>query len=227
MTDLASLIRSSSSTVVADQISKTCPWLLDSSSISAPLDGDKQAESAILAAITSGLCCDRAVEGVVRLGLLETAKTLLSHPHLMCESSAIQIVNRFPSLTPLLAVNVSSFSSTSLSQAVRKHLTGSSLQEVIRKVIDLLESHDILGADAATLAPKAPSVSSLITLTSIIVDGKLVEWLTSGAPAEATALHALIARMTKDATGELKLLASLDGLIKERGSTVTSRVIRI
>ena len=229
MTDLVSLIKSECDSSLETKIRSTSSWLVDAS-VRAPTDADHVALTLVTDLLHSLLSCDSVVDGVVRAKLFETAKLLVAHPDQISEASTLKLIDAFPVLMPYLAANVSHYSVSSLSLSIRKHLSTNSTRLIILHLIEMIEAHDSLGSSMKSIAPSFPRLMNLLTLASAIIDGKFVEWLTSGTPAEVTQLQSLICRMTKDASGEVRLFSDLHGIARQAsidGNVSMSKIVRI
>ncbi len=226
----AALIKPKGPIVVEERLKSECSWLIEGLGKHAPSDADLLTCNVIKSIAESLLPLDPAVEGVVQHGLFESAKEIFRVPQLINEVSALKLVNRFPKLVVLLASNMHLFSQAQLSNSARKYLGVSATSEMLKGVCELLEAHDLLGADVDSFSGSFPRVSDLLQLAACIIDGKFVDWLMSGAPEELSHLQILVTRMKKDVSGEIKILSQLDGLVKQSkpiGVISSQKVLKI
>ena len=223
MRDLVDLVRPSVGPTVSSRILESCPWLAGNSSV--PKDADSRACECIKALASESLPLDSIVQDVINAGLPDSCETLLCNSQLINETSAVKIVNRFPKLLPILAASVRNFSSASLSVAMRTHLQLPTCTMILKQITKLLEAHVALGSDAEVVAPGAPSIDALVSLSSSLIDGMFVHWLVSGTPqAELDALSKVTHRMQKSTCFEMKTLGIMEGLCRQQPKGVVVRL---
>ena len=209
------LVRPSVGTTVSSRLNESCPWLANDASM--PKDADVIASECIKALAVESLQLDSVVDSVVKAGLSRSCEALLCNSQLINEISAIMIVNRFPKLMPILAASVKSYSSTSLSGAIRANLQVDTCTTLLTQITKLLEAHVAVGSDADIIAPGVPSIDNLVSLSSSVIDGMFVHWLVSGTPqAELDALARVTFRMQKSTSFEMKTLGLMEGLCRQQ-----------
>lgn len=154
-----------------------------------------------------------SVDLVISHRFKRAADYLLRNPLLITEASAIKLLDGFPGLLPVLLLNLSSFSTAALTSATRLHLHETAATLCIRQLLELVECHQAMGAD---LPKKFPDMSEIVTFANVLVEGRFVAWLSGGCPEELLALQRTVERLNTDLEAEVKLLALVKGVVRQK-----------